>query len=81
LICFFFPRLLPILCFRICKKAGAERASYSASEELAGVLGEIGVEIAKDALEYMMHAGSPRGKNLDARSGPEGLLLELKATI
>jgi histone H3/H4 len=42
---------------RICKKAGAERVSYSASEELAGVLEEVGVKIAKDALEYMMHAG------------------------
>jgi len=42
---------------RICRKAWAERVSYSASEELAGVLEEVGVKIAKDALEYMMHAG------------------------
>ena len=42
---------------RICKKAGAERVSESASLELARVLEEVGVKIGKDALEYMMHAG------------------------
>ena len=42
---------------RICKKAGAERVSESASLELARVLEEVGVKIARDALEYMMHAG------------------------
>jgi len=42
---------------RICKKAGAERVSESASVELAKVLEETGVKIAKDALDYTMHAG------------------------
>jgi len=42
---------------RICKKAGAERVSESASLELARVLEEVGVRIARDASEYMMHAG------------------------
>ena len=42
---------------RICKKAGAERVSESASLGLARVLEEVGVKIGKDALEYMMHAG------------------------
>jgi histone H3/H4 len=42
---------------RICKEAGAERVSESASLELARVLEEVGVKIGKDALEYMMHAG------------------------
>jgi len=42
---------------RICKKAGAERVSDSASEELARVLGKVGLEIAKEAIDYMMHAG------------------------
>jgi histone H3/H4 len=41
---------------RICKKAGAERVSDSASVELAKVLNEIGVKIARDALESV-HAG------------------------
>jgi len=42
---------------RICKKAGAERVSISASLELAKVLEEVGLKLAQDALEYMMHAG------------------------
>lgn len=42
---------------RICKKAGAERASESAPLELARVLEEVGAKIAGDALEYMMQAG------------------------
>jgi len=42
---------------RICRKAGAERVSESASLELARVLEEVGVRIARDASEYMMHAG------------------------
>lgn len=42
---------------RICKKAGAERVSDSASAELARILEEVGTKIAKEALEYMMHAG------------------------
>jgi histone H3/H4 len=42
---------------RICKKAGAERVSASASLELAKVLEDLGLKIAQDALEYMMHAG------------------------
>jgi len=43
--------------YRLCKKAGADRVSESASSELAQVLEEVGVRIAKDAIEYMMHAG------------------------
>jgi len=42
---------------RLCKKAGAERVSESASQELARVLEEVGAKIARDASEYMMHAG------------------------
>ncbi len=42
---------------RICKKAGAERVSGSASVELAKVLDEIGIKVARDALDYAMHAG------------------------
>ena len=42
---------------RICRKAGAERVSESASSELAKVLEEVGVKMAKDAIEYVMHAG------------------------
>ena len=41
---------------RLCKKAGADRVSEAAAEELAKVLDEIGVKIAKEALDYAVHA-------------------------
>ena len=41
----------------LCKKSGAERVSEAAGKELAKVLEEVGVEIAKEALDYAMHAG------------------------
>jgi histone H3/H4 len=41
---------------RLCKKAGADRVSEAAARELARVLGEIGVKIAKEALDYAMYA-------------------------
>lgn len=42
---------------RLCKKAGAERVSEVASKELAKALEEIGIKIAKEALDFAMHAG------------------------
>jgi DNA-binding protein len=42
---------------RLCKKAGADRVSEAAAEELAKVLSEIGVKIAKEALDYATHSG------------------------
>ena len=42
---------------RFCKKAGADRVSDAASRELAKVLEGIGVKIAKEALDYAVHAG------------------------
>jgi len=42
---------------RLCKKAGADRVSEAAMKELARVLDEIGVKIAKEALDYAVHAG------------------------
>jgi DNA-binding protein len=41
---------------RLCKKAGADRVSEAGAEELAKVLGEIGIKIAKEALDYAVHA-------------------------
>jgi histone H3/H4 len=41
---------------RLCKKAGADRVSEAAAEELAKVLEGIGIKIAKEALDYAMHA-------------------------
>ena len=42
---------------RICKKAGASRVSEAASKALAKELDDIGVKIAKEAIDYAMHAG------------------------
>jgi histone H3/H4 len=42
---------------RLCKKAGADRVSEAAAKELANVLEEIGVKIAKEALDYAVHSG------------------------
>lgn len=42
---------------RIIKKAGAERVSEEAAEELRKVLEEIGLKIAREALDFMRHAG------------------------
>ena len=50
---------------RLCKKAGAERVSEEAAQELAKVLVEIGIKIAKEALGYAMHAGRKTIKTKD----------------
>ena len=42
---------------RLCKKAGAERVSEAAAKELAKALEEIGIKIAKEALDFAVHAG------------------------
>ena len=42
---------------RIIKKAKADRVSESAAKALAVALEEIGINIAKEAIEYAMHAG------------------------
>ena len=52
---------------RICKKAGAERVSESAVEEMAKVLEEIGLKIAKDAIGYAVHAGRKTVKDRDIK--------------
>jgi len=43
--------------YRLCKKAGAERVSEAAAEELAKALDEIGLRIAKEALDFALHSG------------------------
>ncbi len=42
---------------RLCKKTGAERVSEAAAEELAEALEEIGIKIAKEALDFALHSG------------------------
>ena len=41
---------------RLIKKAGADRVSEEATKELAKVLEALGVKIAKEALDYAVHA-------------------------
>ncbi|HVO37347.1 MAG TPA: histone family protein [Candidatus Acidoferrum sp.] len=42
---------------RLCKKAGADRVSEAAAKELAKAMEEIGIKIAKEALDFAIHAG------------------------
>jgi histone H3/H4 len=42
---------------RLCKKAGAERVSEAAAKELAKELETIGIKVAREALDFAMHAG------------------------
>ncbi len=50
---------------RICKKAGADRVSETAARELAKVLEDVGVKIAKEAIDFAMHAGRKTVKSKD----------------
>ena len=50
---------------RLCKKAGADRVSEAAAKELAKALEEIGVKVAKEALDFAMHAGRKTIKSED----------------
>lgn len=52
---------------RIIKKAGANRASDEAAKELAKVLEEAGIKIAKEALDYTAHAKRKTVKADDIR--------------
>ncbi|RLI00185.1 histone, partial [Candidatus Bathyarchaeota archaeon] len=41
---------------RICKKAGAQRVSESAAKELSKVLENVGIQIAREAIDFAVHA-------------------------
>ena len=51
------PELAVAPMHRICKKAGASRVSEAGAKALAKELEEIGIKIAKEAIDYAMHAG------------------------
>ena len=59
------PELAVAPMHRICKKAGADRVSESAARELAKVLDDIGVKIAREAMDYAIHAGRKTIKSED----------------
>jgi DNA-binding protein len=50
---------------RLCTKTGADRVSEEAAKKLAKVLEQIGVKIAKEALDYAMHSGRKTIKERD----------------
>jgi len=47
------PELAVAPMHRVCKKAGADRVSEAAAKELAKVLEDIGIKIAKEAIDYV----------------------------
>jgi histone H3/H4 len=51
------PELAVAPMHRICKKAGATRVSEAAAKALAKELENVGIKIAKEAIDYAMHAG------------------------
>lgn len=51
------PELAVAPMHRICKKAGASRVSEAAAKALAKELEDVGIKIAKEAIDYAMHAG------------------------
>ncbi len=53
--------------YRILKKAGAERVSDESANELRRVLEEVGISIAKNAVEMSIHAGRKTIKAEDVR--------------
>jgi histone H3/H4 len=50
---------------RLLRKAGAERVSLSAKEELRRVLEEFGISISRKAIEFANHAGRTTIKSDD----------------
>jgi len=52
---------------RIIKKAGAERASEDAAKELSKALEEVGIKIAKEALDHTAQAKRKTVKAEDIR--------------
>jgi DNA-binding protein len=53
--------------YRILKKSGAERVSDESADELRRILEEIGVAIAKSAVDMSVHAGRKTVKAEDVR--------------
>ncbi|HEV8386296.1 MAG TPA: histone [Nitrososphaera sp.] len=60
--------------YRVLKKSGAERISDDAADELRKILEEVGVRIAKHAVDLSVHAGRKTIK-------PDDIILASKNVI
>ncbi|MGB4279061.1 MAG: histone family protein [Methanoculleus sp.] len=58
---------------RLIKKAGAERVSSDASEELARLMEDYAARVAKEAIKLAGHAGRKTVKAIDIRMATETL--------
>ncbi|MCD6530719.1 NFYB/HAP3 family transcription factor subunit [Candidatus Bathyarchaeota archaeon] len=59
---------------RICKKAGAQRVSESAAKELSKVLEDVGIQIAREAIDFAVHAKRKTIKAEDIRIAAKKVL-------